>query len=173
MKHAEPYKTITFSDPDSDPSGGAGAVADGTAVDQIAERDKLLLAPILYVRVHGPSMTLPLEAVVDSGASRSLFSCAVLETLGYRREDLEESYIQSGSGVTKQYMATDESMLRVEIPAIDHSLHVTPAFLEGLEGGLMLLGRTDFFRQFLVTFDQRASTFWLERYEDAPSSPPP
>jgi hypothetical protein len=164
MKHPEPYKTITFSDPENDPDADATAAGD----DQpIAEHDKKLLTPILYVRVHGPNKMLPLEAVVDSGASQSLFSCAVMEALGYTKADCEESDIQVGSGMTKQYLANEDSDVLIEIPSLGHSLRVRPAFVDGLEGGIMLLGRTDFFEQFLITFDQRASTFWLEPYNDS------
>ena len=153
MKHPETYKTFTFSDP-----------------EQVAERERELLTPILYVRVHGPDTTLPLEAVVDTGASRSFFSCAVMETLGYAVSDLEASDILLGSGITKQYQPRDGNDVLVEIPSLNHSLRVIPTFLEGLESGIMLLGRSDFFEHFLITFDQRASTFWLEPYEDPAST---
>jgi hypothetical protein len=153
MKHPETYKTFTFSD-----------------LEQLAENEEELLTPILYVRVHGPGAMLPLEAVVDTGASRSFFSCAVMETLGYAASDLEASDILLGSGYTTQYQPKDGSDVLVEIPALNHSLRVVPTFLEGLESGIMLLGRSDFFKHFLITFDQRASTFWLEPYDDSASS---
>ena len=153
MKHPETYKTFTFSDP-----------------EQLAEHAEELLTPILYVRVHGPDTTLPLEAVVDTGASRSFFSCAVMETLGYAASDLEESDILLGSGYTKQYQPKDGSDVLVEIPSLSHDLRVVPTFLEGLGSGIMLLGRSDFFKHFLITFDQRASTFWLEPYGDSASA---
>lgn len=168
MKHPEPYKIVTFADPENDPAADPTALASGD--EPITERDKLLLTPILDVRVHGPSKILALHAVVDSGASQSLFSCAVMETLGYTKPDCEESDIQVGSGMTKQYLADEGSEVLVEIPSLGHSLSLRPAFVEGLEGGIMLLGRTDFFEQFLITFDQRASTFWLEPYEDPASA---
>ena len=153
MKHPETYKTFTFSDS-----------------EQLSEHEEELLTPIFYVRVHGPGAMLPLEAVVDSGASRSFFSCAVMEALGYGASDLEESDILLGSGYTTQYQPKDGSDVLVEIPSLNHSLRVIPTFLEGLESGIMLLGRSDFFKHFLITFDQRASTFWLEPYEDSAST---
>lgn len=162
---------VVFSDPEDDPAPDGDADADAVGPDEpIAESDKLLLTPIINVRVHGPSKTLPLDAVVDSGASASLFSCEVMETLGYAKEDCDEVYIEVGSGIARQFVARDGSDILVEIPALSHSLRVKAAFLDGLKGGIMLLGRTDFFEQFLITFDQRASTFWLEPYEDAASA---
>jgi hypothetical protein len=168
MKHPETYKTFMFSDPENEP--GADVVP--ADPQKIAEREKELLTPILQVRVHGPSTMLPLDAVVDTGASRSLFSCDVMETLGYAAKDLVESDILLGSGPSTQYQPKDGSDVLVEIPSMNHSFRIKPTFLEGLTGGIMLLGRMDFFQQFLITFDQRASTFWLEPYKDEDIPPP-
>jgi hypothetical protein len=86
--------------------------------------------------------------------------------LGYAIEELEASDILLGSGLSTQYQPTDGSTVRIDLPSINHTFSITPTFVEGLEFGIMVLGRTDFFQQFKITFDQRASTFWLESYED-------
>jgi hypothetical protein len=162
MKHPETYKTFMFSDPENEQD--AHSVSGDP--QKIAERERELLTPIIQVRVHGPSTTLPLEAVVDTGASRSFFSYDVAETLGYNADDLEDSPILLGSGPSTQYQPRDGGDVLIEIPSMNHSFRIRPTFLKGLTGGIMLFGRTDFFHQFLITFDQRASTFWLEPYGD-------
>lgn len=158
--HPEPYKAFTFSEDGSELPEDPLELGD----DERAE----LLVPILQVRVHGPSRTLPLQAVVDSGAPYSLFSCDVMETLGYTKGDLDPFPLGTAGGETTQYVARDSARILVEMPTLARELRVKPRFLDRLHSGIMVLGRGDFFHEYKVTFEQPAGVFWIQPYDGLP-----
>jgi hypothetical protein len=117
--------------------------------------------PLTLLRTDG-SLTAPTVGLVDSGADCSNFPADWAEQLGI---DIDKDCVKetgtTAGGECTHYLYEPG----VEAIIMGRKLKLHAMFQPGLE--VILLGREDFFREFKVSFDQRAATFDVEPYEDA------
>lgn len=105
------------------------------------------------------SMLPQIYGLVDSGADCSMFPSQWAAALGI---DLQQDCLgQTGE------TAGGESDQHVYVQGVDaiimgRKLHLEAVFCEGLK--VALLGRSDFFQEYKVFFDQRSMTFRVESY---------
>ena len=102
--------------------------------------------------------SLTVKALVDSGASYSVFRAEVLEYLGIPLRRGERLSLEGIGGRILGY--------RHRIPAQVGATRFlfTVVFSQELAVSFNLLGRENFFQQFLVTFDERGRSIRLRRY---------
>jgi len=114
--------------------------------------------PVIDVTFSVPARPLTLKALVDSGATFSVFRAEVLEYLGIPLARGERVYLEGIGGRILGY--------RHRIPAQVGSkkFPLTVIFSQELVVSFNLLGRDNFFREFLVSFDERSRVVRLQRY---------
>lgn len=105
--------------------------------------------PVVDVSLTGPVTSLTVKALVDSGASFSVFRAEILDYLGVPLERGQRLYLEGIGGRIVGYL----HRLTAKVGAKSFSLHV--AFSRELTVSFNLLGRDNFFHQFLITFDER------------------
>ena len=117
--------------------------------------------PLVAVEVEGIGV---LDAIVDSGASCSLFSARVADELGLVLE----------SGESKRFGGVGGSILayRHDLPVrvMGQVMTLKVFFSREFHPSVNLLGRDNFFMHFLVTFDEVGRRTILETREGAPDS---
>jgi hypothetical protein len=120
-----------------------------------------LLKPAVPLVIHGPKNRLTTPGLIDSGADYSMFPASFAVPLGIdlATECHQETCTTAGGDVTQHIY---EAALEVEIQAMATRIPLKVAFLANVP--VVLLGRTDFFSQFKVLFDERSQTFTLEPY---------
>ena len=108
---------------------------------------------VVPIEVFGPTGSIVLRCALDTGATRTMISVAMLETVGYD-PGLEPDRVQvtTGSGVesaplVKLQRVVAFSQERVDLPVLAHTLPPTA----GIDG---LLG-LDFLRERLLEIDFR------------------
>src|SRR3989338_3062312 len=114
--------------------------------------------PVVDLRLAGPTGALVVKALVDSGASYSVFRAEVLEYLGIPIERGERVYLEGIGGRILGY----RHRVLAQVAANTFSLLVI--FSQELTVSFNLLGRENFFRQFRVLFDERSRIVRLQRY---------
>jgi len=114
--------------------------------------------PVVDVSLAVPKRPLVVKALVDSGASFSVFRAEVIEYLGIPLTQGARVYLEGIGGRILGY--------RHRVPARvgDTGFLLTVIFSQELSVSFNLLGRDNFFRQFLVTFDERGRTVRLQPY---------
>jgi hypothetical protein len=91
-----------------------------------------------------------LQALLDSGADRSVFPTELAAALGYRASDLKPRAVAVGVAGTAPAFAA-ERPLRVRVHGFaPREVVLDPIYVRGLDGAL--LGRRDFFACFVVAF---------------------
>jgi len=113
--------------------------------------------PILRLTVKHNSEAIDTDALVDSGASISVFQSAVAKFFGINVLNGEEIFLQTINGKTKAYLH--------EFPIIfgDSKFKCKIAFSEELATSFNILGRDNFFRFFKITFDELGKELILEQ----------
>jgi|SRR3989338_2289894 len=115
--------------------------------------------PVVDVTFVGRDQPLTIKALVDSGASFSVFRAEVLEYLGLALERGTRLYLEGIGGRILGY----QHKLPVRVGQRAFSMAVV--FSRELTVSFNLLGRDNFFRQFLITFDERGHRVALRPYE--------
>jgi hypothetical protein len=105
--------------------------------------------PVVDVTLSIPKRPLTIKALVDSGATFSVFRAEVLEYLGIPLTQGKPIYLEGIGGRILGY--------RHRVPArVGHKMFLlTVIFSQELVVSFNLLGRDNFFREFLVTFDEK------------------
>ena len=118
----------------------------------------------LYVSIalpyEGAPRTKRFETVVDSGATRCMFKAGIGRFLGHDIESGEIQRTQGIGGLVSAYMHE----ISLYVPG--GPVKVKAAFVENLPVS-GLLGMSGFFENFIVTFDQSALIFEIERIHRA------
>lgn len=114
--------------------------------------------PVVDVTLTGARRPLTIKALVDSGASWSVFRAEVLEYLGVPLTQGKRVYLEGIGGRILGYL----HRLPAHVGATPFPF--TVVFSQELTVSFNLLGRENFFRQFRVTFDERARLVRLEPY---------
>jgi hypothetical protein len=117
--------------------------------------------PILNVRLSFPNRraqpTQLFEAVVDSGATYTLFDAGIARSIGI---DVESGIPSEVGGLTRAAHSTIY-FHNVNLHVATDVIRITAAFCEGLSVA-GLLGRLGFFEHFVVTFDPAGDPPGLE-----------
>ena len=117
--------------------------------------------PVVDVTFAIPAHAQPLivKALVDSGASFSVFRAEILDYLGIKLERGPRLYLEDIGGRILGYL----HHLPVRVSTTAFSLAVV--FSRELSVSFNLLGRDNFFRHFLITFDELGRTVRLRPYQ--------
>ena len=126
-------------------------------------------APIVVVTLHGPgSKSIPIPALVDSGADAALFHVQLAETVfGLRRSRAVRS---SSDGIGPDPLPVwtwASASWHLEFGG--HRFRISPEFADLT--GPNLLGRWDFFAQFRVAFDEPGQRVHISRDHAQPWPP--
>ena len=114
--------------------------------------------PVVDVTLRSSTRPLIIKALVDSGATFSVFRAEVLEYLGIP--------LARGQSISLEGIGGRILGYRHRIPAQVGTVRfqLTIIFSQELAVSFNLLGRDNFFQQFLVTFDERGRTVQLRPY---------
>lgn len=114
--------------------------------------------PVADLTLTIRTRSLTVKALVDSGASFSVFRAEVIEYLGLPLARGERVYLEGIGGRILGY--------RHRVPARvgDARFPLTVVFSQELAVSFNLLGRDNFFQHFLVSFDERARVVRLQAY---------
>lgn len=114
--------------------------------------------PVVEIGLHGRSgAVVTFKALVDSGASFSVFRPEVAEALGVG--------VERGIPVTIEGISGRILGYRHRLPAVvaGHRFTLIVIFSRELAVSFNLLGRANFFQNFRVTFDEAERAITLER----------
>ncbi|MCH8317696.1 MAG: retroviral-like aspartic protease [Bacteroidetes bacterium] len=105
--------------------------------------------PVIDLMLKGKSTSLEVNALVDSGASISVFDAEIAEYLDIDIEKGKRIYLEGIGGrilgyIHYVYIIVDQKRFRCKIV---FSWEFTAAF--------NLIGRDNFFKHFLITFDEK------------------
>ena len=114
--------------------------------------------PVAEVTLAGAARSLSVTALVDSGASLSVFRAEILAYLGIPLAKGARLYLEGISGRILGY----RHQLLTQVG--NKRFGLTVVFSEELSVSFNLLGRDNFFKQFLVSFDERGRTLRLQPY---------
>lgn len=105
--------------------------------------------PIIPLQLRFQEKNLDTSALIDSGATISIFRTDVAEFLGISIERGKEIYLGGVGGRIKGYM----HMLDIQIT--DKTFRCPVVFSYEYLVSFNLLGRTEFFTRHTITFDER------------------
>jgi len=112
--------------------------------------------PVVDIALAVSHRSLTVKALVDSGASYSVFRAEVLEYLGIPLMRGERLSLEGIGGRILGY----RHRIAAQVGATRFLF--TVVFSQELAVSFNLLGRENFFRQFLVIFDERGRTVRLQ-----------
>ena len=112
--------------------------------------------PLIPLRIEFQKKHLNTLALVDSGASISLFKPEIATQLGIRIEKGKEILLEGISGKISIYLH------QVSFQVGEKRFVATIGFSEEYTASFNLIGRKDFFTYFLITFDERRQRIKLE-----------
>ena len=114
--------------------------------------------PVVDITLPIPGRPLTVKALVDSGASFSVFRAEVLDYLGIPLARGRPLYLEGIGGRILGYRH------RVPAQVGGTRFPLTVVFSQELTVSFNLLGRDNFFHHFRVTFDERDRTVHLKPY---------
>jgi len=114
--------------------------------------------PIVPVTLRHSTRIIRTEALIDSGASISTFQGDLAEPLGLALDQGEKIYLQGIGGRILGYVHTIQLQIGTE------QIYCKLVFSNELISSVNLLGRVDFFENFLVSFDERNRKVILKPY---------
>jgi hypothetical protein len=123
-------------------------------------QDPWIILPMLKIRLSHDTKTVQLDALVDSGATVSLFNRVVAEKLGI---DYQSGLKQQYFGISGHDVDTYFHKVKLQIVGADESLNIAVGFTDSLGVGA-LLGQADFFQAYKITFER-----YKERMEIKPA----
>lgn len=114
--------------------------------------------PIIQATLRRGTSRIRVDALVDSGASISVFQGSIAESLGINAERGKRRIFQGVGGKIIGYV--HNVMLKVN----GHEFLCRIAFSYELTTSLNLLGRDNFFKQYVVTFDEKKRKLRLTKF---------
>ncbi len=122
--------------------------------DYVKIRDKHF--PLIPLRLGSGNNTFETFALIDSGASLSLFRIDMAHQLGIE--------VESGMNHTQEGISGNIIIYEHEIPISveDKSFNCKVGFSEAYGASFNILGRDNFFSKFLITFDELNNKVILE-----------
>lgn len=111
--------------------------------------------PLIDVTLHGTKNFLQIKALPDSGASFSIFRPEIADFLGIPIENGKQMYLEGVGGRILGYL----HLLKVEVGSKRFPCKIV--FSREFTVSLNLLGRDNFFEEFLITFDEQKKQILL------------
>lgn len=112
--------------------------------------------PIIPLRLEYANAGINTLALIDSGATISIFRSEVAKDLGINIEEGKEIYLGGVGGRIKGYI------YKLTIVVANKKFIMPVVFSSEYLVSLNLLGRDSFFQKFLVTFDEKNSRVRLK-----------
>jgi len=106
--------------------------------------------PIIPVVIEGKERTV-VHALVDSGATISLFHTSIAEDIRIDLDDAERVYLAGIGGYIRAYI---KKQVRMSIEELG-SITIPMTFTEYITSDIALLGRQGFFEAYEITFRER------------------
>jgi len=103
--------------------------------------------PIIPVVIEGKERTI-VHALVDSGATISLFHMSIAEDTEIDLKDAEQAYLAGIGGYIRAYI---KKQVKITIEELE-SIIIPIAFTEYIASDIAILGRQGFFEAFEITF---------------------
>lgn len=113
--------------------------------------------PLIDIELTGPKGTLTVKALLDSGASLSIFRSEIANYLAIPIKKGKGLYFQGIKGRIRGYLH------RVPVRLNSESFDCKIAFSPELKVSFNLLGRDNFFLPFLITFNERNKKVIIEK----------
>jgi predicted aspartyl protease len=113
--------------------------------------------PLIDVEIIGPKGTLMVKALIDSGATFSIFRPEIAHYLGVPVYEGERLYFRGIKGRILGYLHE----LPVKVNGESFSCYI--AFSPELDISFNLLGRNNFFHPFKITFNEKCQKVVLEK----------
>lgn len=112
--------------------------------------------PLIDVELVGPKKTLIVKALLDSGATFSLFRPEIADYLGIPLRCGRKIYFHGIKGKILGYLH------RVPVKINQKRFICFIAFSPELESSFNILGRSNFFFPFLITFNEKYQKILIE-----------
>lgn len=112
--------------------------------------------PLIDVELMGPKDSLVVKALIDSGASCSLFRPEIANYLGISVNVGQKLYFQGIKGKIIGYL--HQVPMRLDHKKFDCYI----AFSKELDVSFNILGRNNFFLLFLITFNEKNQRIIIE-----------
>ena len=116
--------------------------------------------PLIDVEMTGPKGSLMVKALVDSGATFSIFRSEIAGYLGVSVNNGRSLYFQGIKGRILGYL----HQVPVRVDGERFICHI--AFSPELEVSFNILGRYNFFLPFMITFNERLQKVVIEKNTD-------
>jgi len=113
--------------------------------------------PLIDIELTGPKGSLTVKALIDSGASLSIFRPEIASYLGISIKNGNYLYLQGIKSRANAYL--HRVPVRVNAERFDCYI----AFSDELRVSFNLLGRDNFFLPFLITFNERNKKVIIEK----------
>jgi predicted aspartyl protease len=113
--------------------------------------------PMIDVELIGPEGKLVVKALVDSGASYSIFRPEIAEYLGIPVMRGQRLYFQGIGGRITGYLH------QMPVRVADERFECKIAFSPEYQVSFNLLGRNNFFLPFLITFNEKLQKLLVEK----------
>jgi hypothetical protein len=117
--------------------------------------------PLIDIELTGSKGSLVVKALVDSGASLSVFRPEIANYLAIPIKKGEGLYFQGIKGRIRGYLH------RVPVRVSSEKFDCNIAFSPELKISFNLLGRNNFFLPFLITFNERSQKVIIEKNIEA------
>jgi hypothetical protein len=113
--------------------------------------------PLIDVELIGPKKRITVKALIDSGATFSLFRSEIADYLGIRLRSGRKIYFQGIKGKILGYLH------RIRLKVKDKRFICYIAFSPELEISFNILGRRNFFYPFLITFNEKHQKIFFKQ----------
>jgi len=117
--------------------------------------------PLIDIELTGPERSLTVKALVDSGASLSVFRPEIANYLTIPIKKGKGLYFQGIKGKIRGYLH------RIPIRVNSEKFDCNIAFSPELKISFNLLGRNNFFFPFLITFNEKSKNVLIEKNIEA------
>ena len=116
--------------------------------------------PVIPVVIEGKNRAV-VHALVDSGATISLFHMSIADDIGIDLRDAEQVYLAGIGGYVKAYI---KKQVRISIEELG-SIVIPIAFTEYITSDIAILGRQGFFETFEITFREWERKLIIKKLE--------
>jgi len=113
--------------------------------------------PLIDVELIGPKGSLVVKALVDSGATFSIFRPEIASYLGVPVSSGQRLYFHGIKGKILGYLH------QIPVRVNQERFNCYIAFSPELEVSFNILGRNNFFLPFLITFNEKAQKVLIEK----------
>lgn len=113
-------------------------------------RRKWIARPIIPIKIFGPKGSVTIDALIDSGADRSLFNIEIASEIGL---DLKRCPVEKFSGIEAGVLLARIYKIPVQILGMDEKIEIPVGFTES-KGVVAILGQEGFFDAYRVKFER-------------------